>query len=123
VIQTYTTNFIETLIDVYNVCASFVLIFLIAHIILMTHRVDKALLKARLFLTDIVTQQTWTYISIAGAALSVNTLIKVVMRFTTDGSMLGAYYLTELTQVIFLISFIMAMYNWYLFIGGSVVKK
>lgn len=109
--------------NVYNTCAAFVLIFFIAHIILMTHRADKALLKARLFLTDTVLQQTWTYISVAGAAMSVNTLIKVVLRFTTDGSMLGGYYLTELTQVIFLVSFIMAVYNWYLFIGSSVSKK
>lgn len=119
----YTMNFIETFIEIYNAGAAFIIIFLIGQILFMMRRVDKDLLKARLFLNEQIMQRTWIYISVAGAAFAMNTLVKFVLRFTTSGKALETFYLVEFTQLIFLISFILAVYNWYIFIGSFVNNK
>lgn len=116
-------DFIETFIEIYNAGAAFILIFLIGQIILMMRKVDKDLLKARLFLNEVVMQRTWIYISIAGAAFALNTLIKIMVRFTTTGEMFSGLFLIELSQFIFLVAFILAVYNWYVFIGSFVNRK
>ncbi len=116
-------DFIETFMTIYTAGAAFILIFLIGQILFMMRKVDKDLLKARLFLNDFVLQRTWTYISIAGAAFALNTLIKFIIWFTTFGGILNTYYMVDLSQIIFLISFILAVHNWYIFIGGFANSK
>lgn len=119
----YTMNFIETFIEIYNAGAAFIIIFLIGQILFMMRKVDKDLLKARLFLNESIMQRTWIYISVAGASFALNTLIKFIVRFTTTGEVLSPFYLVEFTQLIFLIAFILAVYNWYIFIGSFVRSK
>lgn len=119
----YTMNFIETFIEIYNAGAAFIIIFLIGQILFMMRKVDKDLLKARLFLNEFVMQRTWTYISIAGAAFALNTLLKFIERFTTKGESLNQFYFIEFSQLIFLVAFILAVYNWYIFIGSFVKSK
>ena len=116
-------NFIETFIEIYNAGAAFIIIFLIGQILFMMRKVDKDLLKARLFLNEEIMQRTWIYISVAGAAFALNTLVKFVLRFTTSGDVIESFYLVEFTQLIFLVSFILAVYNWYIFIGSFVNNK
>ena len=116
-------NFIETFIEIYNAGAAFIIIFLIGQILFMMRKVDKDLLKARLFLNEQIMQRTWIYISVAGAAFALNTLVKFIIRFTTSGGALETFYLIELSQLIFLVSFILAVYNWYIFIGSFVNNK
>lgn len=113
-------GFAEIFMEIYNASAASILIFLIGQILFMMHKVDKDLLKARLFLNEAVLQRTWLYISISGAAFALNTVIKFIVRFTPNGELLSNYYLIELTQVIFLIAFIHAVYNWYVFMGSFV---
>lgn len=119
----YTMSFIETFIEIYNAGSAFIIIFLIGQILFMMRRADKDLLKAKLFLNDAVLQRTWLYLSIAGAAFALNTLIKFAVRFTTAGEVLNVFYLVELTQLIFLIAFITAVHNWYAFISSFIVRK
>ena len=119
----YTMNFIETFIEIYNAGAAFIIIFLIGQILFMMRKVDKDLLKARLFLNESVMQRTWTYISVAGASFALNTLIKFIERFTTNGENLSQFYFIEFSQLIFLVAFILAVYNWYIFIGSFVKNK
>lgn len=119
----FRAGFIGNFIEIYNALASFILIFLIGHIVLLSRKLDKPLLKARLYLAEQIMQETWIYISIAGAAFSLHELINFVLRLTTYGNLVNDYYLPELTQTIFLISFILAIYNWHKFIGKSVIKK
>lgn len=116
-------NFVEILIEVYNAGAAFILIFLIGQILVIMRRIDKDLLKAKLFLNETVLQRTWLYISIAGAGFALNTVTKFAIKFTTTGNVLNGYYLIELTQLIFLLSFIFAVHNWYVFIAGFASKK
>jgi hypothetical protein len=59
----------------------------------MMRKVDRDLLKARLFLNEEVMQRTWIYISVAGAAFALNTLVKFVIRFTTSGDALETFYM------------------------------
>ncbi len=110
-------EFIETFMEIYNACAAFLIIFLIGHTIFVMQKVDRDLLKARLFLDDAVTQRTWIYISIAGASYSVNIFIKFIVSFTTIGGLLETYYIVDFTQLIFLIAFFLTVYNWYIFIN------
>lgn len=119
----FRAGFIGTFIEIYNALAAFVLIFFIGHIVLLSRKLDKPLLKARLYLTDQILQETWIYISIAGATFSLHEFINIVLKFTAYGNLVNDYYLAELTQMIFLISFILAIYNWHKFIGKSVIKK
>ncbi len=119
----YEMSFVETFIEVYNAGAAFIIIFLIGQILFMMRKVDKDLLKARLFLNESIMQRTWVYISVAGAAFALNTLIKFIERFSDSGDVLSPYYLVEFSQLIFLIAFILAVYNWYIFIGSFVKSK
>ncbi len=120
-------GFIETFVEIYNAGAAFIIIFLIGQILFMMRKVDKDLLKARLFLNEVIMQRTWMYISIAGAGFALNTLIKFAVRFAYSGQptsvIINEFYLIEFTQFIFLISFILAVYNWYIFIGSFVKKQ
>ena len=120
-------GFIETFVEIYNAGAAFIIIFLIGQILFMMRKVDKDLLKARLFLNEVIMQRTWMYISIAGAGFALNTLIKFAVRFAYSGQstsvIINEFYLVEFTQFIFLISFILAVYNWYIFIGSFVKKQ
>lgn len=54
----YTMTFIETFIEIYNAGAAFIIIFLIGQILFMMRKVDKDLLKARLFLNESIMQRT-----------------------------------------------------------------
>lgn len=114
-------EFIQGFFQIYTIGAAFIIIFLIAQILYMMHKVDKDLLKAKLFLNEAVMQKTWTYISIAGASFALNSLVKLATQ-TVWGAVLNAYHLYEITQLVFLVAFILAVYNWYVFIG-SFVKK
>jgi hypothetical protein len=119
----FTMGFIDTFIEIYNAGAAFIIIFLIGQILFMMRKVDKDLLKARLFLNGSVMERTWMYISIAGASFALNTLVKFAFVLTHLGDTLKGFYLVELTQVIFLIAFIIAVHNWYIFIGSFVNHK
>ncbi len=119
----YTMNFVEMFLEIYNACAASIIIFLTGQIVFLMHKVDRDLLKAKLFLNDAVLQWTWIYISISGAAFALNTAIKFAIMFTTVGNALKGYYLVELTQLIFVIAFIYAVYNWYVFISGFATRK
>lgn len=121
--MTNMTDFFETFMVFYNVGAAFVLIFMIGNILVMMRKVDKQLLKARIFLNDSILQRTWIYISIAGASFALYNLIKFVIRFTPKAEIFEVYQMPELIQLIFLVSFIIAVHNWYGFIGSSVNKN
>jgi hypothetical protein len=114
----YAQDFISVFIEIYNAGIAFLMIFLIGQILFVMRRANRDVLKARLFFNESVIQHTWMYISIAGASFALNTIIKFVGRFTASGNVLSAYYIIELTQLIFLISFVLAIYNWYVFIGN-----
>lgn len=113
---------LQTFLEVLTAGAAFVLIFFIGQILYMMHKVDRTLLKANLFLHDEVMQRTWVYISIAGASFAVNTLVKFAVNLTKWGKALESFYIFEVTQILFLISFIMAVYSLYVFIGSFVSK-
>jgi hypothetical protein len=111
-----TIEFIETFMEIYNASAAFLIIFLIGHTVSVMHKLDRDLLKARLFLDDAVMQRTWIYISIAGASYSMNIFIKFMVNFTTMGEVLKPYYIVDFTQLIFLVAFFLTVYNWYMFL-------
>ncbi len=119
-------NFVEyfdVFIVIYNAGVAFVLIFLIAQIIFMMQKIDKNVLKARIFLNDEILKKTWTFISIAGAAFAINSLVKIAIEFTTQGLPLKNLYIVQISQLVFLLSFILAVYNWYVFIGSFTNQK
>jgi hypothetical protein len=120
VIRTYTIGFIETIIEIYNAIAALIIIFFIGQILFLMNKVDKDLLKARLFLNEAVMQKTWVYISIAGASFALNALIKFAIRLSNTGEIPQINFLVESSQFIFLLSFILAVYNWYVFVSGFV---
>jgi hypothetical protein len=120
VIRTYTMGFIEAFMEIYNAIAALIIIFFIGQILFLMGKVDKDLLKARLFLNEDVMQKTWVYISIAGASFALNALIKFVIRLSDAGDIPQMNFLLESSQFIFLLSFILAVYNWYVFVSGFI---
>lgn len=105
---------IRTFIELYNVGAAFILIFMIAQILIMLKGVDKTVLRARIFLKEDILEKTWMFIAIAGASFALHSMtnfIETLMGIYT-------YYLNEITQIIFLIAFILAVYQWYVFLGS-----
>ncbi len=116
-------DFIDTFIELFIACASLLIIFLISSILYMMQNVDKGLFKAKLFLNNNVMEQTWTYISIAGASFAINALILFFSKFIAAIEILNSYYFVEINQSIFLIAFILAIWKWYEFIGGFETQK
>jgi hypothetical protein len=123
VIRTYTMGFVEAFIEIYNAIAALIIIFFIGQIIFLMSEVDKDVLKARLFLNEDVMQKTWVYISIAGASFALNALIKFVIRLSDIGEIPQMNFLLESSQFIFLLSFILAVYNWYVFVSGFIDNR
>ncbi|NJD78539.1 MAG: hypothetical protein FIB08_15845 [Candidatus Methanoperedens sp.] len=113
----------EAFVEIYSVSAAFMLIFLVGQVLFMMRKVNGDLLKARLFLNENVTQKTWIYILIAGAAFALNALVKLIIRFTAIGEVLNGFYLVELSQIIFLSAFTFAVYNWHIFIHTLVSRS
>ena len=74
-------------------------------------KVDRELSNEELVLNEVMLERTWIYISVAGAAFALNVLIKFIIWFRIAGDLFKTYYVVELTQIIFLIAFIMAAYN------------
>ena len=113
-------DFIEAFVEIYNVEASVVLIFFCGLAVLKLRKLSRDLLRCRLFLNNAILEKTWTYISIGIVFLALNALIKFVSRFPAIGDMLNNYYIVELTQIIFLTAFSLAVYSCYLFINSTV---
>lgn len=107
---------IETFVELFNINASLIIIILCTHVLLKTSKLDRGLLKARIFLNNAVLHQIWISISISGAAFALNSLLRLVGLYLTIKDIISDFYLIELTQIIFLISFIYAVFTWYLFI-------
>lgn len=111
-------EFFKTFVELFNINAAIVIFFLCAHIISKMYRQDRSMVKARLFLNDTVLQQVWTSISIAGAAFTLNTMLKLVGLYLPIKNIIYEYYLLEMTQLIFVIAFIFAIFSWYQFLAS-----
>jgi hypothetical protein len=109
-------KFFEAFVDLFNINASLIIIILCADVLLRTSKLDRGLLKARLFLNNDVLQQIWISISIAGASFALNSLFKLVGMHLSIKDIINNYYLVEFSQIVFLISFIYAVITWYQFI-------
>ncbi|VVB94282.1 Uncharacterised protein [uncultured archaeon] len=104
-------GFVEAFLVIFTAIAAFMLIILIGQILFMIHKADKDLSNTDLFLDKAVLERTWIYISVAGAGFALNILIKFMIWLSIAGDLLKTYYFAEITQVVFLIAFIMAVYN------------
>ena len=121
--EIFASDFVKLFMVIYNAGAAFILIFMIGQIIFMMRKVDKELLRARLFLNNSIIHKTWIYISIAGASFALNNVFRFIINFTSEGYILNVYHLADLAQMVFLISFILAVQNWYEFIGSFSARK
>ena len=119
----FAPDFVNIFVVIYNASAAFVLTFMIGQILFMMRKVDKDLLKAKIFLNDEILQKTWIYISIAGTSFALNNVIKFVIMLTPGKGFLREFQLPDLTQLFFIIAFILGVYNWYWFIGSFVNTK
>ena len=112
-------KFFEAFVELFNINASLIIIILCVHVLLKTSKLDRGLLKARLFLNNNVLQKIWISISIAGAAFALNSLLKLVGVYLTIKDIIYNYHLVEFSQMIFLLSFIYAVFIWYQFINKT----
>ena len=115
-------GFIETIMDIVIACASIIIIFLIISILFMMNKVDKRVIKAKLFISDNLLEKTWFFISIAGASFALNALI-MFLKFMGYGEIFNAFYVSEITQIVFFVTFILAIWKWYTFIGSFETPK
>ncbi len=113
-------DFIEAFVEIYNVEASVILIFFCGLAVLKLRKLSRDLLRCRLFLNSAILEKIWTYISIGIAFLALNALIKFMSMFSAIRDTLNKYYMVELTQVIFLTAFSLAVYSCYLFINSTI---
>jgi hypothetical protein len=116
----YAMDFIEAFVEIYNVEASIFLIFFCGLAVLKLRKLSRDLLRCRLFLNNAILEKTWTYISIGIVFLALNALIKFVSIFSAIGDTLNNYHIVELTQIILLTAFSLAVYSCYLFIISTV---
>jgi hypothetical protein len=66
-----------------------------------------------------ILNETWIYISIAGASFAINALLGF-LKFNTS---ISTFYLWEITEIIFLGAFIAMIYQWYKFVGGLLFRE
>ena len=111
-------DYITIFIWLYNIGAAFITLFLIIQILLMSRKVKSDVIRARLFLNTELINETWKYISIAGASFAIN----AVAGFAKFNIGIQTYYLWEITEVIFFAAFVAMIYQWYQFIGGLIVR-
>ena len=111
-------DYITIFIWLYNMGAAFITLFLIIQILLMSRKLKSDVIRARLFLNTELINETWKYISIAGASFAIN----AVAGFAKFNMGIQTYYLWEITEVIFFAAFIAMIYQWYQFIGGLIVR-
>ena len=104
----------ELFIEIYNMGAAVVMLFMISHILVMLRKVNKNLLKARVFLKEDVLNNTWLYVSIACAAFALHSIVGVLG--VVAGIKIPLIY--EVSQLIFIMSFIIMIYQWYVFIAS-----
>ena len=104
-------GFVEAFLVIFTAIAAFMLIILIGQILFMIHKADKDLSNTDLFLDKAVLERTWIYISVAGAGFALNILIKFMIWLSIAGDLLKTYYFAEITHVLFLIAFIISVYN------------
>jgi hypothetical protein len=89
----------------------------------MIRKADRDFSNTDLFLDKAVLERTWIYISVAGAGFALNVLIKFMIWFRIAGDVLNTYYIVEMTQVFFLIAFIMAAYNKMLIVKSQIYAE
>ena len=89
----------------------------------MIHKANKDFSNTDLFLDRTVLERTWIYISVAGAGFALNILIKFMIWFRIAGDVSYINYFAEMTQVVFLIAFIMAVYNKMLIIKTQIYAE
>ncbi|MDD5474055.1 MAG: hypothetical protein PHU34_07885 [Candidatus Methanoperedens sp.] len=89
----------------------------------MIRKVDRESPNTDLFLDQAVLERTWIYISVAGAGFALNVLIKFMIWFRIGADVFKTYYIVELTQVVFLMAFIMAVYNKMLIIKSQIYAE
>ena len=112
-------DYVTTFIWLYNIGAAFIIIFLIVQILLISRKLGVDVIRARLFLNVDILNETWKFISIAGASFAANALIGF-LKFNTT---IQTYYLWEITEIIFLGAFIAMIYQWYQFFGGLLFNE
>ncbi|MDO8728088.1 MAG: hypothetical protein Q7J35_18705 [Candidatus Methanoperedens sp.] len=116
-------NFFVAFVELFNINASLMIMILCVHVIFRTNKLDRGFLKARLFLNTNVLQQMWISMSIAGAAFAINSLLKLVGVHLIIKDFIYNYHLVEFSQMIFLVSFIYAVFIWYQFINKTNNKE
>ncbi len=89
----------------------------------MIRKADRDFSNTDLFLDKAVLERTWIYISVAGAGFALNILIKFMIWFRIAGDVFYFNYFAEMTQVVFLIAFIMAVYNKMLIIKTQIYAE
>ncbi len=118
-----TNGFFEAFIEIFNACVALILIILIGQILFTIRKADRDVSNIDLFLDTAVLERTWIYISVAGAGFALNVLIKFMIWFRIAADVFETYYIAELTQVVFLIAFIMAVYNKMLIIKSQIYAE
>ena len=104
----------ELFIEIYNMGVAIVMLFMISHVLIMLRRVDRNLLKARVFLREDILNNTWLYVSIACAAFALHSIVGI-LGVVADIRIPLIY---EASQLIFIMSFIIMIYQWYVFIAS-----
>ncbi len=89
----------------------------------MIRKADKDFSNTDLFLDKAVLERTWIYISVAGAGFALNILIKFIIWFRKADDVFYSNYFAEMAQVVFLIAFIMAIYNKILIIKSQIYAE
>jgi hypothetical protein len=116
----YTADWIEAFVEIYKMEAAVPLIIFCVLALLKIRKMNRDLLRARLFLNNAIMHRAWIFILIGMTSLALNALVNFVGflgRYSVIEDTLSNYNIIELTQIVFLTAFSLAMYNCNLFIS------
>ncbi len=93
-----------------SIILSFLGLFFVARIWVKWNKIDKDVLKARVFLDKKFLAKNWLYVFLAGAALTVHQMIDFMK---SSGYITGLRGLSELFEFMTLLFFVVLAYEWY----------
>jgi drug/metabolite transporter (DMT)-like permease len=111
-------NLVNNILTVYNAGIAMAILLLLGQITSMNKKIDKNILKARMFLDGEKINNILLYLALAGASLSIATLSSLINTLYN----IKTTQITLLAQITFLITFLLAVYTWHRLLSHSIAS-
>lgn len=116
-----------TIFDVIGLFVALIGLVIVIQIFSMWNRVDKSMLKARIFLNDEFLYQNWIYLFLIGSFMTGHQIITILYNFEffltiMPFSLIQIINISDMFELICITLIVHLCYRWYKMIIGCVIK-